>query len=632
MKENKNSIEFPNTEEQNIKKTKSQDINNEEDKNIINNDKNNKSLFENNNKNLFGEDNNKTSFGENKNNTPHDNKKSLFNDNSIFPLFENNITLFGEKNNQKNCDEDKNQILSKKRKISINSISDIEKEDNDDDEEEEEEDFDEEEKSKNNKVKKEKEKEVYEEEEDEYDLEKKVNEECEEVENNDDDEENGDNGNFFAKAFLGLRGKEKYYCKKENVPKPSQKLIENKVLKKFDIKCNSEIISLINLDEPFIFYGDINYVDIKELKSGNFLVLFLNKFYCINCKTFKFLNIDESLNKYFGLSSQFSYIEEINKELVGLISKNFVLIVQINDKEVKFFQEIEIKAEIIKSFPNENLIIINEYDEKKRLNTLYYYNIYDKNLKYQLKTKEEFNFQKFAIEKLDIKLFDYYNLITNIKKFKNGKIFFFTISAIPLKCYEGEDEMNVSITEIDSHLFLNVYLYENKELTIIYKINYSQHISFYYNILESEFGDFLKIWRDENLLINEKDETITFFHKNRARIVTINIGQKNAKRMKFEDSKKCLFDKQSNCFYIIRSDENLEFQKIMLYKMIEDQYFLIKIIHLPYFFNDFLLTKKGYLLGVAKNVLTIYSFYHHLARYAPTRTINTSLCLFNASV
>ena len=66
------------------------------------------------------------------------------------------------------------------------------------------------------------------------------------------------------------------------MPKPSQKLTENKIMKELDVKCNSEIISLLNLNELFVFSGEINYLDTKELKNGNFFVLFVDKFYYIH--------------------------------------------------------------------------------------------------------------------------------------------------------------------------------------------------------------------------------------------------------------------------------------------------------------------------------------------------------------
>ena len=660
-------INYSPSEGQTLKKSNNQEIIKE--KNIITSDiNNNKSLFGNlfdNNKsslfektpNLFGDNHNKTLFGENKNtlfdkdnkeenkfifdfkkeenifNDKEINKISLFDNNK--PLFENNKSLFGdipissekvknifndnninlfenkntslfeEKDNKKILENDNNKLLSRKKNHfsdsntksnEKNSISDKEKEEN----------------------------------EDEDDLEEKDNEECEENNDDEEGEEEGNNDNFIARIFKGIKGKEKWYCKKKNVPKPSQKLTENRLLKELDKKTNSEIVSLLHLNQLFTINGDIFYIDTKVLKNGNFFILFLNKFYYIDSKTFKILNVDESVEKYFGLNSEFNYIEEINNELIGIISKEFVLIVQINNKEVKFFQKIDIKANIIKSFPNENLIIINEYEEEKRTNILHYY-IYDKNLKYQLKTKEEFDFRQFITNNNNIEIFAHFNCIKNIKKFKNGKIFFFTISTIPLKENEANDSMEMSFSEIDVLLFINIYLYENKELTIIFKKNFTEHCSYYYNILESELGDFLKIWRDENLLINEEEELISFYNINKSSFVIVNIQQKKAKRQKFKcRMKMSFFDKKSQYYYLVRSEEKQEFQEIILCKISPEHGLIpIKEIFLPYFFSDLILTKNGNLLGVAKNTLTTYSFYQHLGRYAPSRIINTSLCLFN---
>ena len=191
--------------------------------------------------------------------------------------------------------------------------------------------------------------------------------------------------------------------------------------------------------------------------------------------------------------------------------------------------------------------------------------------------------------------------------------------------------MDMSINEMDVHLSLNIYLYENKELTIIYKKNYIQHFKYYYNILESEFGDFLKIWRDENILINEKDEIISFFNLNKPSFVIVKIEQKKVKRQKWNKKlQKCIFDKKSNYCYLVAGDEKLEFQIILLYQISpENGMIFIKNIYLPFLFSDIILTKKGHLLGVAKNTITVYYFYHHLGRYAPQKTISTSLCLLN---
>ena len=92
-----------------------------------------------------------------------------------------------------------------------------------------------------------------------------------------------------------------------------------------EVKCNSEIISKLDLDEQFIYFSYNKYRGIKELSNGNFILLFENIFYYINSKTFRVLNIGESLKKYFCENTSFSYIEEINEQLVGIISNNYVL-------------------------------------------------------------------------------------------------------------------------------------------------------------------------------------------------------------------------------------------------------------------------------------------------------------------
>ena len=282
------------------------------------------------------------------------------------------------------------------------------------------------------------------------------------------------------------------------------------------------------------------------------------------------------------------------------------------------------------------MLIVNEYvdEEEKRLNVLNYY-IYDKNLKYQFLKKEEINFEKIAKKlNLDIDNFDLFNCIKNIKKFKNGKIFLFTVNTIPFKEKQEFDDLNRSLYERDVELYLNIYLYENKELTLIYKKIYKKHFVYDNSIYESEYADFLKIFNDENLLINEKDGLISFYNANLSNYVTVNIEEKKGRKIVLdaEGFKQCIFDRKSNCCYLVRSFEDLEEQTIALYQITEKKLDFTKLIYLPYIFKQILLTKKGNLLGVAKNTITVYSFYHHLERYAPSRTINTSLCLLNISI
>ena len=432
---------------------------------------------------------------------------------------------------------------------------------------------------------------------------------------------------------------------KKKPPEPSHKLIVNQLLTKIDIEnepkmFSGKIVSILHLNEPSIsMFPDINdYVDIKELQNGNFFILFSNKFYYIISKTFKILNIDESLPKYCGFLSQFSKFEEINKELIGIISEKSVLIVQINNKEVKLFQEIEIKAKMIKSFPNENLIIINEYinEPTKNINVLNYY-ICDNNLKYQLKKKEEINFQKFETENINMEDFHLFNCITNMKKYKNGKIFFFTLSDILLEENQKFDAQYLSFYERDVKIFLNIYLYENQELTLIYTISYKTKFVYYEYLSDSsEYAEFLNFWRDQNILINEKDETIFFYISDLTRHVLVDIKEKKSKIRKYKDYfKKCIIDKKNRFCFIHNIPTIQECQEIVLYyQNDETKLILIKRIIPPYCLDDYLITKKGYLLGVAKKIVKSYRpnpiplFSNAMI---PDINVNFSLCLLNIS-
>ena len=87
----------------------------------------------------------------------------------------------------------------------------------------------------------------------------------------------------------------------------------------------------------------------------------------------------------------------------------------------------------MRSFPSENLIVINEYinEKDKKLNILHYYT-YDKYLKFELKTREEINFQLLLKEEKieNVENYELFYWITNIKKFKNGKLYLFSLSSI----------------------------------------------------------------------------------------------------------------------------------------------------------------------------------------------------------
>ena len=79
-----------------------------------------------------------------------------------------------------------------------------------------------------------------------------------------------------------LKGKEKWYCKKENVPKPKSRMIKNRLCKLAKVNYISEIILKLDLNENMF-----RFIDFKELTNGNFILLFENRFYYINSRTFK---------------------------------------------------------------------------------------------------------------------------------------------------------------------------------------------------------------------------------------------------------------------------------------------------------------------------------------------------------
>ena len=204
-------------------------------------------------------------------------------------------------------------------------------------------------------------------------------EDVEGEENNDD--ESGEDG-LIVNLCKGLKGKEKWYCKKKNVPKPKYELDKNNLPEKLNEQVNSEVVTMLHFQEKFRSPYDNNYLDIKELSNGYYFILFDNIFYCISSKKFRVLNNNESLKKYFEKENiLFSDFQQINDELIGIISSKFLLIVKYNKNELSFFQEISIEPSIIKSFPSENLIIITEYvhEKEKDVNILNYYAYDEKN-------------------------------------------------------------------------------------------------------------------------------------------------------------------------------------------------------------------------------------------------------------
>lgn len=177
-----------------------------------------------------------------------------------------------------------------------------------------------------------------------------ADDECEE---NNDDESGNEENHIILSIFKGIKGKEKWYAKKKNVPPPNNELDKNIISEVMKEKMNSEVITMLELKETFISPFSNNYIGIKELSNGYFFILFDNIFYIIEPTTLKKLNNNESLQKYFSIGSIFiSYFEQINDELIGIVALDFLLIVKYDNKEVTFFQEIPIKATIFKSFPS----------------------------------------------------------------------------------------------------------------------------------------------------------------------------------------------------------------------------------------------------------------------------------------
>ena len=193
--------------------------------------------------------------------------------------------------------------------------------------------------------------------------------------------------------------------------------------------------------------------------------------------------------------------------------------------------------------------------------------------------------------------------------------------------------MGYSFYEIDYNITLNIYLYENKQLTEIFKKNYTK--SFYYSedIDESDYADFLKIWNDENLIINEKDEIILFLDKNLNSVFFVNIATKIVKKIKYDitlKSKFWIYNKKSNTYYIVLNADNNN-QVVDLFQLFQERKVHKKAIAFPFFFSNILLTKKGYLLGMAERVFQYYIYSPFFRKYIPQILIYPSLCLINIS-
>lgn len=469
-----------------------QEIKNEKGNNI-NNNNNGKELFENKEtlfevlfpKNLF-EDNKKSLFNDNDKELFSGNK-NIFDDNNLFKTndeFINNENLFEDYNIINSLENGKNKINSGKDKN--NQKDDLKK--NEDENGEESND--------------------------------------DEKEKNNEDENMKINFNIFGSLFNYLEDKEKKVG-------PKMKIMENYYLINHKEKCNSELISFMELNNPFMYYKDI-----KELKNGNIFILFEDEFYYISSKTFQIIKKDESLNKYLK-KGYFLSFKEIKKGLIGIISRDFVLIVQYNKNLIKFFQEIEIKANTFESFSSENLLIFNVYDKENKNNTLYFYK-YDEKLKYQLQSKDEIKINNNGEENVEDYLL--YNYISNIRILNDGTLILFTQSSIPHEETQGFDANYMSFYERDYDLFLKIFLYDFKknQLTKIYDIGYLEHTIYsecdYPE--ESEYGDFLRIFKDDNIFINFENNEFFFFNYNIDRLHFVN------------------FKTKFNCCYLFKNKNN----------------------------------------------------------------------------
>lgn len=190
------------------------------------------------------------------------------------------------------------------------------------------------------------------------------------IESIENEEEEEEDNNTISNICEELEGKEEklLHKKKENIPKPKYELAKNVLAQTLNEEINTEVITMLKLKETFRSPCLNNYIDIQELNDDYFFILFDDIFYCININTFKILKNNESLQKYIGNENKiFNYFGRIADNLIGIISSDLLLIVKYDNNEVTLFQEISIKASIFKSFPSENLILINEaINEKKQ--------------------------------------------------------------------------------------------------------------------------------------------------------------------------------------------------------------------------------------------------------------------------
>ena len=99
-----------------------------------------------------------------------------------------------------------------------------------------------------------------------------------------------------------------------------------------------------------------------------------------------------------------------------------------------------------------------------------------------------------------------FNYISNIKKLKNGKMILFTFSTLLFEEEEKFDDLNRSFYERECGIILDIYLYENKELSLIFRKKYEQSFIYDDDISDSyDYNRIPQIWSDRNIRINEED-------------------------------------------------------------------------------------------------------------------------------
>ena len=419
--------------------------------------------------------------------------------------------------------------------------------------------------------------------------------------------------------------KDEINCEEKNKPKTTEMMLDNNYIIRHKERLNTELINTMYLKD--LYY---DYYSIVELNNGNIFMILRHKLYYFDFKYYKQLKIDESLTKYFSVAITFLYSEVINEELIGIITEEFVLIIQYNKNEVKFFQIIEIKAKFLGSFDSGNLIIFNERNKENKNNILHYY-IYDEKLKYKFESKEEIKFDDINKDE-NIDDYELYNYIANIKKLDDTTYIFFTQSSIPHEEVENIDANNMSFYERDYDLTLKIYLYENKtkKLNKIYEFSYKLHCIYSDPFFpeNSEYCYFLKTWNNENIYINENDEII-FFLLNCSILEKVNIKSNDLSKStlfnKMKNVKSFFYDKKTNLFYIEKADENTLRHQILVYED-KDKINLINRIYSPYFLVDWLRTKSGMILGVTLNKVTYYEYSYLWGDYVPIEREYICLC------